>query len=74
MSDINEIFARRFRSEYKAQKWSVEKFCDKANITPPTLWRFKYGKSLPRVEILVDLADILNVSTDWLLGRSDKKR
>lgn len=37
---------------------------------PVTLWKWINGKAMPRtVESLVALADILEVTTDYLLGR-----
>ena len=34
-------------------------------------YRYESGKRLPDVAILTKLADFYNISTDYLLGRSD---
>lgn len=33
---------------------------------------YEYGKSTPSVEVIFKVADAYNVSTDYLLGRSDE--
>ncbi len=40
-------------------------------MTQPSYIRYENGKSEPSLENLVKLADIFDVSTDYLLGRTD---
>ncbi|WP_236894913.1 MULTISPECIES: helix-turn-helix domain-containing protein [Clostridium] len=42
-----------------------------AGITEATLSRYENGKREPKGEIISKLANVLNVSTDYLLGRND---
>lgn len=42
-----------------------------AGITEATLSRYENGKREPKGEIISKLATVLNVSTDYLLGRND---
>lgn len=38
-----------------------------------TVYRIVSGKAVPMATTLKKIADALNVSTDWLLGRTDEK-
>lgn len=38
-------------------------------VTPATINHLEAGQSLPSLELLVRLADVLETSTDYLLGR-----
>ena len=40
-------------------------------VKPHSIQRLEYGTSRPSVENLVRLADIFDVSLDYLIGRSD---
>lgn len=40
-------------------------------ITNQAVSRLEKGKSSPSVDVLFSIADYFNVSTDWLLGRTD---
>lgn len=40
-------------------------------ISTMAYYRYESGKRLPDVAILTKLADFYNISTDYLLGRSD---
>lgn len=42
-----------------------------AEISLRTYQRYESGERLPDTEVLTKLADYFNVSTDYLLGRSD---
>ena len=65
------LFAQRLKELRLKAGLSQEKTADKLGCNYRTYrnWE-KYGKSI-RVENLIDLADLFNVSTDYLLGRTD---
>lgn len=44
---------------------------NKIHIASNTLSQFEVGKAKPSYEVLISLADFFQVSTDYLLGRSD---
>lgn len=53
------------------QGLSVRELGNKLNIGPTTLYKWK--SQTPKSDILIKVADYFNVSTDYLLGRSDDK-
>ncbi len=40
-------------------------------VTSVSVQRFEYGTARPKLDTVIKLADFFNVSTDYLLGRSD---
>lgn len=44
---------------------------EKLGITQPSYIRYENGTSEPKLETLVKIADIFDVSVDYLLGRTD---
>ncbi|MYU49129.1 helix-turn-helix transcriptional regulator [Lactobacillus salivarius] len=55
----------------KNQGLSVRELGNKLNIGPTTLYKWK--SQTPKSDILIKVADYFNVSTDYLLGRSNDK-
>lgn len=53
------------------QGLSVRELGNKLNIGPTTLYKWK--SQTPKSDILIKVADYFNVSTDYLLGRSNDK-
>lgn len=60
---------KRFRKRYKLSQKQV---ADAIKIPPQSYQTYEYGKSIPSAEVIFKLADAYNVSTDYLLGRSDE--
>ena len=57
----------------KTQKHLLQKEVANAiGISVRTYQRYETGERLPDIQVLVKLADYFNVSTDYLLGRSDE--
>nr|DAP37848.1 MAG TPA: repressor protein [Caudoviricetes sp.] len=55
----------------KKQGISVRELGDKLGIGPTTLYKWK--TQIPKSDILVKVANYFDVSTDYLLGRTDNK-
>ena len=47
------------------------KVCDFLNIEQSTLSNYENGRRIPKPETLIKLAELFNVSTDYLLGLTD---
>lgn len=68
-----EIFAQRLKQLRTSKKLSMQQlttilgFKSKASIG-----QFETARNIPSIEALVTLAEYFNVSTDYLLGLSDK--
>ena len=59
---------RRFRKEQKITQVQAAKA---AVITEAMYQFYEYGKSEPKIGVLIALADYFDVSLDYLVGRSD---
>ncbi|WP_051290015.1 helix-turn-helix domain-containing protein [Paenibacillus massiliensis] len=61
----------RVASERKKKKLTQEELALKINLTKAAISNYENGHSTPSNETLVALANILDVDTDYLLGRTD---
>jgi len=68
------LLAQRLRIVRKENKLTQEELAKKVNTTKGTISNYENGHSTPSNEMLALLADALNTSTDYLLGRTDKKQ
>jgi len=66
-------FCERLRGLRKEQGMTQQQMADVCGIKPRTYQDYEYDKSYPTVAGLIFLADFFHVSTDYLLGRSDKR-
>ena len=66
-----KIFQERLKQERKALKLTQRDFAQKLGITQPSYIRYENGTSQPTLETLVAIADVLEVSVDYLLGRNE---
>jgi transcriptional regulator with XRE-family HTH domain len=62
----------RLKYARKAKGYTQEELASKVNVTKGTISNYENGHSTPSNEMLKDLADILNTSTDYLLGRTNE--
>ena len=62
------IFAQRLRETRRAKGWSQEKFSELLDVNLMTLVFYETDRRLPKIDRLVEIAKLLEVSTDWLLG------
>ena len=68
---MNEILAQRLkkcRKEAGLSQWEMAVYCD---ITERAYQNYERMVRLPRIDILVRMADQLHVSLDYLTGRTD---
>ena len=71
------IIAERVRLARAARGWSQAKLCSviertsRRRVTGPWLAAYETGRRRPSVPVLCDLADALEVSLDYLTGRSE---
>ena len=66
-----EIFQKNIIELRKANKYTQKQVAEVLNITQPSYIRYENGKAEPSLENLVKLADLYDVSIDFLCGRSD---
>lgn len=70
----NNILGQRIKSLRKEHKYTQEDVAKKLNISIAALSRYETGTFEPKsLELIVDLSTLYNVSTDYLLGKTDAK-
>jgi len=65
------MFSNRLKFLRKQNHLSQEELAKKINTTKSTISNYENKYSTPSNEVLGDLANILNTTTDYLLGRTD---
>ncbi len=65
--------ARQYKNARKSQSLILKDAASKLDISPSTLGAWESERKTPSIESLEAMADLYNVSTDYLLGREDEK-
>ena len=65
-------FSKRLRETRKARALTQEELAEKADISRVMVSRYETEMVIPTVEVLISLANALEVSIDYLLGRVDQ--
>lgn len=65
-----KIFCERLIEMRKSLGMTQRQVAEKLGITQPSYIRYEIGNSEPTLENLAKLADIFDVSVDYLLGRT----
>jgi transcriptional regulator with XRE-family HTH domain len=68
---MSEIFAERLQSARDLRKMSQSELAEKAGLQPSAISHFENNRRSPSFDNLKMLANVLNVPTDYLLGRID---
>lgn len=66
-------FSERLRGLRKEQQLTQNEMAEICGLKPRGYQEYEYGKAYPTVAGLMFLADFFEVSTDYLLGRTDKR-
>lgn len=66
------LVSLRIKQLRKLSKLTQEELGKRANTTKGTISNYENGHSTPSNQMLVVLADVLDVTTDYLLGRVDE--
>ena len=67
----NSIFQARLRKLHSKKIRTLDELAEEFGSTRQTVSKWMNGDSVPDIEALVRIADFYNVSTDYLLGRSN---
>jgi len=68
---LRQICGERIRRRRMALGWTQQELAKVTSIPYPTLSRIEHGEQSMHYERVVALADALDVSTDYLLNRTD---
>lgn len=63
--------ARQYKNARKSKKLIVKDAASKLDISPSTLSAWESERKAPSIESLEAMADLYQVSTDYLLGREE---
>lgn len=66
-------FSERLKQLRKERKLTQNEMAEICGLKPRGYQEYEYEKGYPTVPGLIFLADFFGVSTDYLLGRSDKR-
>jgi len=71
-----KIFKERLRSSREAAGLKQDEFAEKVGIAraSASYYENQGNKALPNAEVLYNMAEVLNVSFDYLLGKSECKK
>lgn len=65
------IFPERLREAVTMSGLSYRELADKLGVNKSTVSMYLHGKALPSLEIIVSVAEITDVSLDFLTGRKE---
>ncbi len=69
---MDMIFGERIKQLRIDRKWTQEFVSEKLNISMGALSRYETGMYEPKsLDLVKDFAELFNVSTDYLLGKSE---
>ena len=71
---MREILAERLKQCRKEQGFTQREVAIYCDITEKTYQNYELMTREPKVEILLKIADVFEVSLDYLLGRTEKKQ
>lgn len=63
------IFSERLKTLRKEKKLTQKELAEQIGISQKSYSHWESGKNEPSLENLIKLADLLEVSLDWLFGR-----
>lgn len=69
--EASDIFKERLKNARELRKLSQTELATKASLPPSSVSHFEAGARKPSFDNLKRLAGALNVTTDYLLGRSN---
>ena len=67
----SEMFKERLKAARDLREWSQNDLAERAKLPPSSIAHFEAGARKPSFDNLRRLANALEVSTDYLLGRVD---
>ena len=65
------MFNERLREMRMKRGFTQQRLADTLNIALRSYQCYETGTRAPRYELLINIADILDVSLDYLMGRDD---
>ena len=70
--NLNKVFAANMNKIIEEQKITLEELAENTGIMLATLQAYSQAKCIPRANNIIKIAKGLNVTSDYLLGLTDK--
>lgn len=68
------VFGERIKQLRTERQWTQEYVCEKLNISSGALSRYETSMYEPKsLELVKDFSTLFNVTTDYLLGKTDER-
>lgn len=68
------ILSIRVKELRRERKWSQKELGEKVDVSESFISKVESGKKQPSRDVTTKIAEVLNVTTDYLLGRSEDTR
>ena len=68
-----DVFKERLKRARELRRWSQDELAFRARVHPSAIAHFEIGPRRPSFDALRRLADTLEITTDYLLGRVDEQ-
>lgn len=65
------MFNQRLRAARKARGYKLQQMADMLDISLRAYQHYEQAERSPSFDVLIRIADILDVSIDWLMGRDE---
>lgn len=65
------LFGKRLKELRKNAKMTQQELGDQINVTKVSICCYENGVRIPSLETLIDLANLFNVSLDYLIGQDN---
>ena len=69
--ELNGVLSKRLRELRKSSGYTLKSVANYLGVVYQTYQSYELGVNLPSINNLVKLADLFDVSTDYLLGRTE---
>ena len=69
-----EILSKRIKELRLEQKMTQKALASMLHVQRSTVAGYETKDRQPQLDVIVKIADIFNVTTDYLLGRTDEKQ
>lgn len=68
------ILSVRIKELRKERKWSQKELGEKVDVSESFISKVESGKKQPSREVTTKIAEVFNVTTDFLLGRREEEK
>lgn len=71
---MNDVFRQRLQKLREKKRISRRVLSELCGLSSDAIRRYERGEAEPRIESLILIADFFEVTTDYLLGKTDEEK